>query len=266
MVTVSIVAYHVDCNELRQCLDSLISPVVSSVTVVDNSSEYSLRRFLSESFPTVRYIASANRGYGAGHNIALRAALDSPEAVFHLVLNSDVRFRPDALTRLVEYMEANADVVLAHPQLTYADGEPQWTARAMPRPFDLIIRRFLPKSLFAKSRRRYLLMDVDRSRPFAAGYVQGSFMLMRLSALRQVGLFDERFFMYPEDIDLSRRLAAVGKVMCNPGVSVVHDHRAASYHSGRMLRIHITNIIRYFNKWGWLFDADRRLINRRLRP
>lgn len=261
MVTVSIVAYHVDFDELRRCLESLTSSVISSIIIVDNSSEDSLRRFLAETFPTVRYIASANRGYGAGHNIAMRAALDSAESVYHLVLNSDVRFSPDALTRLVEYMEANADVALAHPQLTYADGEPQWTARAMPRPCDLIIRRFLPNWLFAKSRRRYLLMDVDRSRPFAVGYVQGSFMLIRTSALRQIGLFDERFFMYPEDIDLSRRLASVGSVMCNPDVSVVHDHRAASYHSGRMLRIHITNIIRYFNKWGWLFDADRRRIN-----
>lgn len=264
MVTVSIVTYHTDCDELRRCLASLASPVVRRVTIVDNGAEDRLRQFLADTCPSACYIASANRGYGAGHNVALRAALDDPSARYHLVLNSDVRFDPDVLTRLVAYMDANPDVALVHPQLTHADGTPQWTARALPRPFDLIVRRFLPAGLFARSRRRYLLMDVDRSVPFDVGYVQGSFMLMRLDALRQAGLFDERFFMYPEDIDLTRRLAAVGRVVCNPAVSVVHDHRAASYHSNRMLRIHIVNIIRYFNKWGWLYDPERRRTNRRL--
>jgi len=88
--------------------------------------------------------------------------------------------------------------------------------------------------------------------------------VFRLDCLREVGLFDERFFMYPEDIDISRRIYASKKwrsVYC-PGATVVHAHEKASYKSRRMMWIHIRNMVKYFNKWGWLFDADRRRINR----
>ena len=87
-------------------------------------------------------------------------------------------------------------------------------------------------------------------------------MLLRCDTLREVGLFDERFFMYPEDIDLTRRIHAVAKTIFYPYVKVVHNHRRASYHSLRMTLIHIANMVRYFNKWGWFFDRARRRINR----
>ena len=89
-------------------------------------------------------------------------------------------------------------------------------------------------------------------------------MFFRISALQDIGLFDERFFMYGEDIDLSRRMHLQYRTMYYPGASIVHLHEAASYKNRRMLLIHIRNIIRYFNKWGWFFDAQRRKINRRL--
>lgn len=262
MVNVSIVTYHVDLDELGRCLDSLAGSCIGVITVVDNASEEQVRRFADER--RVRYVASANVGYGAANNVAIRRTLDDGTP-YHLVLNSDVRFEPEVLQAMVDFMDSHPDVGLLHPALVYPDGSLQYTARALPTPFDLIIRRFVPSGWFGRSRDRYLLKHVDRSRPFEAGYVQGSFMLMRASVLDVAGLFDERFFMYPEDIDLSRRIAQTAKVVCNPAFTVIHDHRAASYHNGRMLRIHIVNMVRYFNKWGWLFDRARRATNRRLR-
>ncbi len=86
-------------------------------------------------------------------------------------------------------------------------------------------------------------------------------MFLRCSAINKVGLFDERFFMYPEDIDLTRRIHRHFRTVSFPDVTVIHDHRAQSYHDPRLLRIHIVNMIRYFNKWGWLFDSERRRFN-----
>nr|WP_304642651.1 hypothetical protein [uncultured Muribaculum sp.] len=83
--------------------------------------------------------------------------------------------------------------------------------------------------------------------------------------MKRVGLFDERFFMYPEDIDLSRRLHRMYRTIYYPGITVVHRHRAASYHNSRMLWIHIVNMMKYFNKWGWFFDRERKEFNARLR-
>ena len=92
-------------------------------------------------------------------------------------------------------------------------------------------------------------------------YLTGCFMFLRLSALEQVGLFDERYFMYPEDIDLTRRLHTRFLTLYYPYATVIHDHERASYKNLKMLMIHIVNLCRYFNKWGWIFDAERDRFN-----
>lgn len=89
-------------------------------------------------------------------------------------------------------------------------------------------------------------------------------MFFRVSALVKTGLFDERFFMYPEDIDLTRRMHELFPTIYWPDVSVVHAHRASSYHSVKMLRIHAINMIRYFNKWGWFHDPSRKRFNTKI--
>ena len=90
-------------------------------------------------------------------------------------------------------------------------------------------------------------------------------MLLRLSAIRETGAFDERYFMYPEDIDLTRRLHRKWKTLYYPAVSIVHEHQQESRKNYRMLKIHISNMIKYFNKWGWFFDKERRDFNLQLR-
>lgn len=95
-------------------------------------------------------------------------------------------------------------------------------------------------------------------------YHQGSFMFFRLECFKKVGLFDERFFMYPEDIDITRRMHKWYRTMFVPSVTIVHAHRAASYKSKKMLKIHMVNMIKYFNKWGWIVDKERSAWNRKL--
>ena len=87
-------------------------------------------------------------------------------------------------------------------------------------------------------------------------------MFFRVAALKEIGLFDERFFMYPEDIDITRRMHERFRTVYYPKVCVIHDHAAESYKSARMLKIHMINMVKYFNKWGWFFDAQRKKVNR----
>ena len=86
---------------------------------------------------------------------------------------------------------------------------------------------------------------------------------MRCDVLREVGGFDERFFLYAEDIDLCRRIGEKSLTMFYPGVSVYHAYRRESYKSFKFLKIHINSIIKYFNKWGWFVDKERDEINKR---
>ena len=90
----------------------------------------------------------------------------------------------------------------------------------------------------------------------------GCFLFMRMSALEKVGLFDESIFMYTEDIDITRRIHKYYRTIYYPDVTIVHAHRAASYKSKKMLKIHIRSAIRYFNKWGWFFDQERKVWNK----
>jgi hypothetical protein len=110
----------------------------------------------------------------------------------------------------------------------------------------------------------YQLKFADHSREINVPYHQGSFMFFRLECFKKVGLFDQRFFMYPEDIDITRRMHRHYRTMYWPGVTVVHAHKAASYKSKTMLKIHMVNMVKYFNKWGWIFDSERRLWNKQL--
>jgi GT2 family glycosyltransferase len=89
-------------------------------------------------------------------------------------------------------------------------------------------------------------------------------MFFRTSALETIGFFDEIFFMYPEDIDITRRMHRIYKTMYYPEVSIIHAHTAESYKNLKMFFIHILNIIKYFNKWGWFFDKERREINKKV--
>lgn len=259
MITVSIVAYNTPDDELARCLASLDSPLVARVYIVDNSRNDATRR-LCQRYPSVEYIPSDNVGYGAGHNTAIRRIAD-PAVDYHLVLNSDVYFQPDILATLADYMDANPDVGQLQPDIVYPDGSRQYTCRLLPWPLVLFGRRFLPKSLIRKADDRYTLRFADHYREMNIPYHQGSFMLFRLISFREAGGFDERFFMYPEDIDITRRIHRRWRTMFVPLATVVHAHRAASYKSPRMLAIHLVNMTRYFNKWGWIFDRERRQWN-----
>lgn len=261
-LTASIVTYHTDPAELTTAVDALLRNGAERLWIVDNSSSDDIRRLVG-GWPATVYIPSENRGYGAGHNQALRRALDLGSD-YHLVMNSDIDFGAETLGPLISYLDANPDVGMVQPRIVGLDGKLQYTVRRLPTPVDLIGRRFFPRWMLGRRADRYELRHIDHSRPFNVPYHQGSFMLIRCEALRQTGLFDERFFMYPEDIDLTRRVHARYRTMYLPYATVVHAHRRESYATGRMLAIHCRNMIRYFNKWGWIFDRQRRQFNRRL--
>ena len=134
----------------------------------------------------------------------------------------------------------------------------------IPTPMDLIFKRFLPSRITAKSLYKFQLRFTGYDKIMNVPYLSGCFMFFRLSALEDIGLFDERFFMYPEDVDITRRMHEKYKTIFYPKVSIIHAHAAASKTNLKMLWVHITNMIKYFNKWGWFFDKRRHEINKKL--
>lgn len=260
-VRASIVTYNTDSDELSRCVNSLHDAGVEDVAVVDNSPGDALRMLCAELGVTYTHTPE-NRGYGAAHNLELRRSLDDVRVAYHLVINSDVYFDREVIGRIVDYMDLHPEVGQLIPRTVYPDGSPQAVVRLLPTPWDVFVRRFMPARMAARRNRRYLLEFWNHATEANIPYHQGSFMFLRTDALRDVGIFDERFFMYPEDIDLSRRMHRRYATLFWPEVTITHAHRAASYHSRRMLWIHVVNMARYFCKWGWLFDSERRRFNR----
>lgn len=262
VITVAIVLHRTPRALIESALRALRCEPVSRIYLIDNSPDKSLADVAGADTRAV-YRHVPNRGYGNAHNLAARMAADYGSD-YHLVLNPDVRWEEPVLARLVGIMRAHDGCRLIQPRICNPDGSLQHTCRLLPTPLDVFIRGFLPSWMFRKRRSNYLLPAAAYDREFHPVYMQGSFMLFDTRALQASDGFDERFFMYPEDIDITRRFAVHDTTLYTPEVTIVHDHAASSKRLGRMMWIHAVNMCRYFNKWGWWRDAGRRRMNRRL--
>lgn len=266
-LSASIVVYKNDPGEIVRAVKTILStPIRVICTVVDNSPTPDLRKCVTES--GARYIyAGRNLGFGGGHNLVLRT--DCEVAEYHLVLNSDVHFAPEIQEALYRFMNGNPKVGLVMPQIRYPDGTEQRLCKQLPAPMDLISRRFLGgigRSLFAKRLGRYELRHVDMGIAREIPSLSGCFMFIRSAALREVGFFDERYFMYMEDVDLCRRIGARYKTVFYPDVVVTHGYTKGSYRDPRLLKHHLQSAFRYFMKWGWIYDPERKRLNKKTAP
>ena len=111
--------------------------------------------------------------------------------------------------------------------------------------------------------KKFELHDMGYNRTIEIPSLSGCFMFLRTDILRKVGMFDERYFMYAEDLDLCRRIGEVSKTMFYPNVSVYHEYEKGSYKNKKLLKYHICSIVKYFNKWGWIYDKKRKERNRK---
>lgn len=260
MLNISIVLYKTKPKEISQLLDTLkATKLVRKIYLIDNSPTSSA----GFSTPAVDYIFTGkNLGYGTAHNIAIRKTIEQ-NVPYHLVVNPDITFSADSLEKMIQYMKQNTDIGHLMPKVYYPNGNIQYLCKLIPTPFDLIFRRFLPRNWTKKRTDKFELRASGYNRTMNVPYLSGCFMLLRTDALKVTGLFDERFFMYPEDIDLTRRIHQRFRTVFYPEVSITHHHAQSSYINIGMLLVHITNMIKYFNKWGWFFDKERKKTNRK---
>lgn len=260
MVTASIVTFHTSHKDLSRLIDCVIKSSVKRLFIIDNSSNDELRDFVKDK-SCIIYIHSLNLGYGSGHNVAIRKAIDEG-ADYHVVLNPDIYWDGDAIGEMESFMDKNPDVGQVMPKIIYPNGNTQYLCKLLPTPMDLLGRRFLPiKAYQEKHDYMYELHWSGYDKEMEVPSLSGCFMFLRCSVLKKIGGFDERYFMYAEDLDLCRRIGEISKTMYYPGASVVHEYEKGSYKSKKLLKYHIVSIIKYFNKWGWFFDSYRRKKN-----
>ena len=270
LITASLVCYKTPVAELEplfRLLRGSTDPTIDWV-VVDNAAveepaaagalEAAVHEFGG------RYLPSKNVGFGAAHNQALRM-LGGTGAAYHLMVNPDILFGTDVLPALLRVFRDRAGVVRVMPQVRFPDGREQHLCKLLPTPLDFAVRRFLPGSLqrLAQGRiDRYELKGLPPVPSAAVPFLSGCFVLARWSALEAIGGFDDRYFLYMEDVDLGRRMATRGEILYWPAVHVTHGFHRGSHVSFKLMLRHLQSSVKYFNRWGWCLDRERTRINR----
>jgi GT2 family glycosyltransferase len=264
IISASIVLYNSDIEQLKCVVNSYEPSRNRILYIIDNSPAKSdIEIIIADNRYIYYYFTGENKGYGAGHNIAIKMAMQA-NTQYHAVLNPDLQFEAEIIDKIADFMDTDDNIAQVMPKIISRDGELQYLCKLIPVPFDLLLKRFLPKRFAEKSSVRYQLKFTDYNKRMNIPYLSGCFMFFRTSAFESAGLFDERFFMYPEDMDITRRMHKLFKTIYYPEVSIIHAHHAESYKSIKMFFIHCINIIKYFNKWGWFFDKERTDINKKV--
>ena len=260
-LSISIVVYYLDEAELASNLGTLRLACEQaalhdvSLTLIDNSEQGShanaLRALAQRTcWPNANVLSGhGNVGYGAGHNLATRAAMTPA----YLVLNPDVELDANALRAGLATL-AQTGVVLVGAVGRDGGGKPGYLSKRMPSVWTFFLRGFAPswlKQRFAVQLAHYEYRDLPTDRVSDVILVSGAFMLCRTDALRAVGGFDERYFLHFEDLDLSLRLAKLGRVVSDPQVTLIHHGGNSASRGFAHLRVFVRSGVRFFNTHGW---------------
>lgn len=250
-----IVTYNVR-DLLRACLEALCrseGPLAAEVCVVDNGSRDGSAEMVRASFPQVAVIEDrADSGYAHANNLALRQA----GGRHVLLLNPDTCLPPAALRAFVRILDDDQTIGAVGPKLIRPDGSLDLACRrSFPTPETALYRMLGLSRRFPVHRRfaRYNLTYLDPDQPADVDAVVGACMAIRGVALRRVGLLDERFFMYGEDLDLAIRLKRAGwRIRYDPSVVVLHHKGASSRQATfRARRAFFGAMLRFHRKHYW---------------
>ncbi|MDZ7798393.1 MAG: glycosyltransferase family 2 protein [Patescibacteria group bacterium] len=259
---------------LKQCIKGiqlLNLPVNYEIIAVDNHSNDDSVKMMRENFPNIKCIESPqNNGCAAGNNLGIKEA----RGQYIMILNPDIAIFEGVIEKLLKFMDNNPNVGVVAPKLINPDGTRQISCYRFPRFMTPIYRRTplgkLPS--VKKKLRDYLMLDYNFKEVNAVDWVLGACMLVRSSSIEKVGLMDERFELYFEDVDWCRQFWQAGFLVCYlNNIEIVHYHQRLSAENpglrgifSQATRIHIASALKYFAKyWGAKKINKEKIITRK---
>lgn len=244
-VSAGIVTYN-NVSEIVPCLNSLIESTKDmdvEIYVFDNCSRDDTVCTIRRYFPRVHVIESSeNLGFGCGHNQILKEV----SSEFHMVVNPDIQFTPNIVQKLTAFMRHYPQVGIVTPKIRNVDGSEQLLPKRDPKFSYVVLSKFRPLRFF---RDEYTRAGEVFNKPTRILSSTGCFFMIRTDVFRKVNGFDERFFMYFEDADLSRRVRKESAVVFYPNACVYHAWKRDNTRSLRGIRIFLTSMVKYFWKW-----------------
>lgn len=250
-VTGCIVTYN-NMDTIERCLSTLLRHSRKygfELFVVDNGSADGTPELIQKKYPQIRLILNrTNAGFGAGHNAVL--SMLSPDG-YHFVINPDIYIDQDVAADMVDFLESKGDdAAMCTPMIRNPDGSEQKLPQREPRIRYVMLSKF---PCFSYLRREYTGEPRRQGTPYEIHFCTGCFFCIKNHVLKEMGGFDERFFMYFEDADLSRRVNQKYRIFFYPHAVVFHEWKRENTRSaaGRKRFLHSMGL--YFNKWGWKF-------------
>ncbi len=236
---------ELSCADITLVHNSEPNPAISALiaTFVAQAAEKNVQVTLLE--------GHGNIGYGRGHNLALLQSTSD----YHLILNPDVQLVEDSLCQGLRFMAAHGEIVALSPGVYEEDGSKQFVCKRYPSVLDFVIRGFAPtfiKRWFSKRLAHYEMQDLPEQAPSTdIPIISGCFMLFRTEALLAVEGFDERYFLYFEDFDLSLRVHCQGALAYVPAMRIVHLGGNSAKKGLRHIGMFARSGLRFYNTHGW---------------
>lgn len=254
-LTISIVTYN--SKDLFKTLDSLEKIVMNNsdfeVVVYDNASVPEYRDRIKK-YDFVHLIeAEENQGFGHGHNQVLKQSSNR----YGLICNPDILVEPGTVEKMIDTLQTDSSLAAVVPKVLNEDGSTQYLVRQKLDVFDYFLR-FIPfkfvKRIFDKRLSFFECRDLSDTTNTDIKMGSGCFMLVDITKFNGISGFDERYFMYFEDNDLSLRFGQAGyRIRYVPSLSVVHLYGKGAHRSRKLFIIFMQSMVRFFNKWGWRF-------------
>ena len=188
-----------------------------------------------------------NLGFGKGHN----SIMDRLTSDVHFILNPDIQLTADTLSDLADWMAQHPGVVMTRPALTFPDGRPQRLPLRRCSVRAMVYRQLPCLKFWAKYNERYLMADKDLTKPTEIEFCTGSFSAVDTAVFKAVGGFDEDYFMYVEDADLTQKMRTRGKAYLVPQYTAIHAWHRAAHRSLKPFLWQLHSLLRYFSKWGF---------------
>ena len=247
-ITGCIVTYN-NIATIDNALSSLLKCTAASfeLFVVDNGSTDGTLEHIAENYPQVTIVKTGkNIGFGAGHNFIL----DRLNSEYHAIINPDIIVRDDVLSKMAEYLDQNPEIGMLSPEIRFPDGRLQILGKKNPSLPYLVSSRLRGSGEPGEKLREYAMLDCDLSKPLSIENATGCFMFIRTSLFKEIGGFDNRYFMYFEDCDLTREVNKRSKTLYYPDATVYHEWGRESKKNFRLKLIQINSMLHYFAKWG----------------
>lgn len=250
-LSLAIVTYN-NSNTIEDTVRSIVNNIPDEyrykLYIIDNNSSDNTVNIVKRIKGNTEVLElGVNKGFSYGHN----TILNKINSTYHFVVNPDVIIEnKEQIRKMIEFMHLNNDVGMLSPLILNPDLSIQYLCKKNPTVFDMLIRRISP-NLFPKRQDKYIMKDAGYNNIMEIEYASGCFMVFRTEIFKKLNGFDDNFFMYLEDADITRRVNQISKTIFYPEARIIHVWERGSHKSVKLAIITIKSMIYYFNKWGW---------------